>query len=145
MPLSQKLLEEENWVTRQWMPHGNVDYVNGISAAKEVRLKRFETGVTEPPTWQTSLFWNAAGGLWDNTAYCLFMAACYYPSISRSSIWARSKQWVQSQERAVTINWLTTKGQRIRSLRARDISFLCFTDQLLCELNWRCICAESRQ
>lgn len=50
MPLSQKLSEEENWVTRLWMPHGNVDCVNGISAAKEVGLKRFETGVTEPPT-----------------------------------------------------------------------------------------------
>lgn len=50
MPSNQKLSEEEKWVTRRWMPRGDVDCVNGISEEKEVRLKRFETGVAESPT-----------------------------------------------------------------------------------------------
>lgn len=77
MPLSQKLSEEENWVTGRWIPRGNVDCVNRISAAKEVRLKTFETGVTEPPTWWTSLelrnqvVLKCRGWTWEQ--YCLLL------------------------------------------------------------------------
>ncbi len=123
VPLSQKLLEKENWVTRQWMPRGNVDCVNGISAAKEVRLKRFKTGVTEPPTWRASLEVRNKVVMkfsrWTWEQHCLLLIHGSLLQSQPIQILHQGKQTmrtIKSQERAVTIIWLITKpnlmGQR---------------------------------